>query len=759
MNSILIVDDDSSNLLELNSILMTDYIVYAVSDGTSALEKANESQIDLILLDVIMPDMSGFEVLAELKKSDNTKHIPVIFITSLSEERNESEGLALGAVDYIRKPFTPEVVKLRVSQQIKIINLQRDLEHAAAAADAAAKTAEAANKSKSSFLANMSHEIRTPMNAIMGVTDILMQNETLADDVTDGLEKIYASSEMLLGIINDILDFSKIEAGKLDIILAPYKVASMINDAVHLNMMRIGNRPIKFELKIDENIPANLIGDELRIKQILNNILSNAFKYTDAGKVTMTVKYESDSKNRLVLTVKDTGHGMTQDQLKRLFDEYSRFSENSKRSIEGTGLGLSILHRLVNLMDGEVRVESELNKGTTVTIWLPQASEGSEILGIETAVNLQSFRTNYIGHRERARIKREPMPYGSVLIVDDTETNLFVAVKLMNFYKLQIETAINGQEAVKKVKVGKEYDIIFMDHMMPEMDGIEATKQIREWEAKQIHSMSFAEPPSEASRAGETRSDMRKHITIIALTANAVAGQADIFLENGFDDFISKPLDVHHLDSILIKHIRDKQSPEVIEAARKQYFNADTDVNNDMQTNMDSMLLESFVRDARKAVVLLEEFLLKSDFENEESLRKYTVCVHGMKSTLGVINDSRLSEFANKLEQAGRDRNISLIKEETSCFINDLRLLLKKTESKQTVNNANDTDDLLDKLLAIKEICSNYNRKGALDKIAEINSCSEKTRAVLNNIMENVLHSDFEKAENLATEYIAELRK
>ena len=734
MNSILIVDDDASNLLELNSILTSDYIVYAVSDGTSALEKANESLIDLILLDVIMPDMSGFEVLAELKKTDNTKHIPVIFITSLSEEGNESEGLTLGAVDYIRKPFSPEVVKLRVGQQIKIINLQRDLEYAAAAAEAAAKTAEAANKSKSSFLANMSHEIRTPMNAIMGVTDILMQNETLSDDVTDGLEKIYASSEMLLGIINDILDFSKIEAGKLDIIIAPYKVASMINDAVHLNMMRIGNRPIKFELIIDETIPATLKGDELRIKQILNNLLSNAFKYTDTGKVTLSVMYESDSdsKKRLVLSVKDTGHGMTQEQLDRLFDEYSRFNQNSKRSIEGTGLGLSILQRLVNLMNGEVHVESEVNKGTTVTIWLPQASDGSEIIGMETAINLQSFRTNYIGHRERARIKREPMPYGRVLIVDDTETNLFVAVKLMNFYKLQIETAVNGQEAVEKIKSGKDYDIIFMDHMMPEMDGIEATQILR--------GFGYTKP-------------------IIALTANAVAGQADIFLENGFDDFISKPLDVYHLDSILIKHIRDKQPLEVIEAARKQYFNADININNDMQANMDSMLLESFVRDARKAVALLDEFLLKSDFENEESLHKYTICVHGMKSTLGAINDLQLSEIAHKLEKAGRDRDIKYIKEATSGFINDLRLLLKKTESKQTVNNANDTEDLLDRLSVIKNICADYNRKGALDKIAEINICSEKTRAVLNDIKEYVLHSDFEKAESLVTDYIAELGK
>jgi len=724
-NSILLVDDNSSNLAVLFHILRDDYNILTVLNGTSALEKANSYMPDLILLDIIMPDMSGFEVLTELKKSDNTKQIPVIFITGLSDEEDERKGLAIGAVDYIRKPFNEIIVKLRVQQQIEIINLRRDLENAVEAAENAAKTAEAASKSKSSFLANMSHEIRTPMNAIMGITDILMQNETLSDEVSDGLEKIYASSEMLLGIINDILDFSKIEAGKLDIIKAPYKIASMINDAVHLNMMRIGNRPIKFELKIDENIPATLIGDELRIKQILNNILSNAFKYTDAGKVTMSVKYESQ--NRLVLIVQDTGHGMSQKQLDRLFDEYSRFSDNTKRIIEGTGLGLSILRRLVNLMNGEVHVDSEVNKGTTVTIWLPQASEGSDLLGEETAENLQHFRKSYIGHRERARIKREPMPYGSVLVVDDTETNLFVAVRLMKFYKLQIETAINGREAVNKVKDRKEYDIIFMDHMMPEMDGIEATQMLR--------GMGYKKP-------------------IVALTANAVAGQADVFLQNGFDAFISKPLDVHQLDVILNNLIRDKQPFEVIEAARKQ----DTNTNNDIQPHADTMLLESFVRDARKAVVLLEELHQKSDYENEENMRLYTICVHGMKSSLGAINDSRLSEAAHKLEQAGRDRDIGFIKEATPGFLNDLRMLLKKSEPKQAVNGKDDDiEGLLKKLLVIKDICSEYNRKGALDNIAEISICSERTRAVLNNVKECVLHSDFDEAENLVTDYINEL--
>jgi len=728
-NSILIVDDDAANLMELNSILQFDYKLYAVSDGSSALEKAKESLPDLILLDVIMPDMNGFEVISKLKKTDSTKSIPVIFITGLSEEGNESEGLTMGAVDYIRKPFNYDVVKLRVSQQIKIVNLQRELVNSANAA-------EAANKSKSKFLANMSHEIRTPMNAIMGITNILMQNDSLSDEIENSLEMIYASSEMLLGIINDILDFSKIEAGKLSIIPAPYKVASMINDAVHLNMMRIGNRPITFELQIEETIPADLIGDELRIKQILNNLLSNAFKYTDAGKVTMSVAAESkpDSKDiTLKFCIQDTGHGMTNEQLKSLFEEYSRFNENAKRNIEGTGLGLSIMQRLVKLMNGDIEIESEPGKGTTVIVRLPQGTANSCVLGPDIVDSLRRFHKNNIAQRKKNTLKREPMPYGKILIVDDTETNLYVAARLMNFYKLQIETATNGREAVEKIKKGNTYDIVFMDHMMPEMDGMEATRLMR---------------------------DMGYTNSIVALTANAVTGQADIFLENGFDAFISKPLDIHHLDTILNNLIRDKHPQEVIEAARRQ--NAEALPQRSFQ-QIDSLLLESFTRDAKKAVILLEELFSKSDYKSKEGLQKYITCVHGMRSSLAAINESELSKTAQNLEQAGREQNIELITQVSPGFINDLSRLLEKFETKQdgNITNANPLPDnagsLHDKLLALKERAAEYDRKGALDILAGINNCSAETTTLLETVKEHIIHSEFEEAEKALKVYLKNL--
>ncbi|MCL2634205.1 MAG: response regulator [Oscillospiraceae bacterium] len=719
-NSILIVDDDSSNLMELYHILGSEYSILTAMDGISALEKAEQYFPDLILLDVIMPDMDGFRVLGELKSSEKTDSIPVIFITGLSAECDESEGLAAGAVDYIRKPFSAAVVKLRVGQQLQVINLQRELQSATATAETAAETAKAASKSKSTFLANMSHEIRTPMNAIMGITDILLQLEQLPTEIEDGLEKIYASSEMLLGIINDILDFSKIEAGKLDIITTPYKVASMINDAVHLNMMRIGNRPIKFELHVDENIPVTLMGDELRIKQILNNLLSNAFKYTDSGKVTLSFNYEP-APQIFIMCIQDTGHGMTKEQLNKLFDEYSRFNEGAARNIEGTGLGLSILQRLVNLMNGEIDVESEPGVGTTVTVRLPQAQVQGDMLGKEIADNLQNFRKSNITHRKKIETIREPMPYGKVLIVDDTETNLFVAERLMRPYRLQIETAINGQEAIDKIHEGKVYDVIFMDHMMPVMDGMEATKILRESGYKKA---------------------------IVALTANAVSGQADIFLKSGFDDFISKPIDVQRLNSILNMFVRDSNhSPP-------------TDNNEPLpeiteNEPIDSMLLESFIRDAKKAVITINRF------DTAEDLQEFTVAVHGMKSSLLIIGEASLSAEAGVLEKAGRDNNTDLIKASVPGFLASLCTLLEKYNSGYGTDIeiicADNVESMRNELTAIREKCVDYNRKDALEIIADIKKCTPQTKELLDSVKEHILHSDFEEAENAITAYLNKL--
>ena len=627
----------------------------------------------------------------------------------------------------------------------------------------AREAAETANQTKSSFLANMSHEIRTPMNAILGVTEILIQNETLSNEVEEGLGRIYSSCDLLLGIINDILDFSKIEAGKMDIMPAQYKVASMINDSVQLNMMRIESKPIAFELKVDENVPAKLIGDELRIKQILNNLLSNAFKYTDAGKVTMSVGYEVISLINylpdhsingqvrwlfpdkegvtLVLKVQDTGHGMSKDELDKIFDDYSRFNREKNATVEGTGLGLAITQRLVNLMGGVMHVDSEEGSGSCFIVRLPQETVDIDVLGKEVTANLKKFRMIYLEQKKRSQLVREMMPYGKILIVDDVETNLYVAVGLMKLYKLQIDTAMSGQEAIDKVKSGKEYDIIFMDHMMPEMDGIEALNHLR---------------------------DLGYKAPIVALTANAVAGQSDVFIEKGFDDFISKPIDIRQLDSILNKRIRDKQPPDVIEAVRKK--NEEMKAAGTEASQVDSLLLESFIRDVRKTLLLLEEMCINNEYdtpetkwyEQDDTLRKFTIIVHGIKSSLWNIGEIELSELAYKLEIGGREHNAHLVQSSAPGFINQLRGLLEKTEAehneqRNSGGEEEDEESLRNKFSEICDRAVDYDRKGALEIISGIKKCDNETQDIIEKVKSFVIHSDFEEAIKLASAHLRAL--
>ena len=406
--------------------------------------------------------------------------------------------------------------------------------------------AEENSLAKSQFLASMSHEIRTPMNAILGITEIQLQKKTMSDEMKEAFEKIYVSGDMLMGIINDLLDLSKIEAGKMELVIERYETVSMIHDTVVLNLMRLDTKDVKFELSVDEDLPAYMLGDELRIKQILNNILSNAFKYTEKGVVKMIVGHEpsdDDTKANLIFTISDTGLGMSKEDVAKLFDAYARFNPTANRAIVGTGLGMSITRNLLELMDGSINVDSELGKGSTFYIRLPQTIVGDDVVGSVAAKNLGKFQLDTRAAMKRAQINYEPMPYGKILIVDDVEMNIYVAKGLLSPYMLEIDSADSGFKAISKVKEGNEYDIVFMDHMMPQMDGIETTKRIRE--------LGYKRP-------------------IVALTANAIAGQADIFMQSGFDDFISKPIDIRQLNLVLNRQIRDMQPPEVLEAARRQ---------------------------------------------------------------------------------------------------------------------------------------------------------------------------------------------
>ena len=395
--------------------------------------------------------------------------------------------------------------------------------------------AENANKSKSNFLATMSHEIRTPLNAIIGIAQVQLQKEDLPQDYGEVMDKIYTSGSNLLMIINDILDLSKLETGKLELLPDNYDTPSLINDTVLLNIVRIGSKKIKFLLEVDETLPGVLYGDELRVKQILNNLISNAIKYTKEGHVKLIADHTmADGDVELRFRVEDTGQGITPDDQKWLFDEYARFNTRSNISVEGSGLGLNITQKLVEMMDGTISVESEYGRGSIFTVTIRQKAVECDAIGAQTVEKLKQFTFTDESH-SFSHVTYEPMPYGRVLIVDDIDVNLYVAEAVLKPYQLNIELAESGYAAIEKVRDGGVYDIIFMDHMMPGMDGIAATENLR---------------------------GMGYTGTIIALTANALVGNDTMFIEHGFDGFIAKPIDIHNIDDVLNTYIRDKRKQD-----------------------------------------------------------------------------------------------------------------------------------------------------------------------------------------------------
>jgi len=586
--------------------------------------------------------------------------------------------------------------------------------------------AEEESRAKTQFLARMSHEIRTPLNAIMGLASIQLTKDNHSLEVEDAFASIFASSQTLLGIINDILDLSRIGSGKMKIIPDLYDTTELIAESARTNLMYLGSKSLDFVLEVNEKIPTKLVGDEVRIKQILNNLLSNAFKYTKEGCVILSFWVDppdselialSEDEVSLAFSITDTGTGMTESQKNSLFSgEYIRYNENVNRYIEGTGLGMSIAHQLVLLMGGSITVESEEGEGSSFTVRIPQKQHGDTLLGAVRAEKLRKLDFETRGADEHNKIIYEPMPYGRVLVVDDTESNRYVAKEFLAPYEIAVETVESGYAAVEKVQNGERYDIIFMDHMMPGMDGIEATKIIRK---------------------------LGYNDSIVALTANAVYGQAELFINSGFDGFISKPIDRHRFNAFLIRLIRDKHPAEVVEAAKRN-------VDYVAQEGFSPGLVEAFSRDAKNTIVSLTTLL--DNPMGKESLRSYTIITHSIKSALANIGANKLSDIAKALEYAGRSADLNMIMNETKPFLKRLEELALSFASDRILEGVEDTAFFVKKLREFQIFCRKYETRGAkriLDELRRKPS-SQQTRAIIEDLSAYILHSDFDLAAELA---------
>jgi len=505
VSKILIVDDVQLNLDLMKEILSDKgYMIATAINGKSAIAKAKAHKFDLILLDIILPDIDGFEVCSHLKANPQTQDIPIIFLTAKKEKDSIIQGFNLGAVDYIPKPFSKEELLARVNLHLTLRKFQDDLVHSK-------EMAEASAQAKAIFLANISHEIRTPMNGIIGMVDIIKRTP-LTTEQLEYIDIIGISGENLLMIINDVLDFSKIEAGQITFEHIRFNLWDEINEVIKILRYKAIQKNLELTFEIAPDVPQLLIGDPLRLKQVLINLCNNSIKFTTEGFVRVFVKLANinECAVRLHFEVQDTGIGISPENQLKLFKSFSQADVSTTRKYGGTGLGLAISKNLVHLMGGEIGIISEEGKGA---IFHFEGEFGIAGHDLSEAENLKLEDS----------IKQDQNL--KILLAEDNVINQKVAI--LNLQKLG-HSVIVVSDGIQAVEVFKKEspDVIFMDIQMPEMDGVEATGIIRQWERD---------------------NNIANRVPIVAMTANTLKSDRDLFVAGGMDDYLSKPFNVSEL--------------------------------------------------------------------------------------------------------------------------------------------------------------------------------------------------------------------
>lgn len=601
------------------------------------------------------------------------------------------------------------------------------------------RRADSANEAKTNFLANMSHEIRTPITAVLGMNELILR-ESKESNVRQYARDIEGSARSLLSIINDILDITKIEAGKLTVISAEYEVATLLHDVNNMISFKARMKELEYITNIDENIPQRLMGDDIRLRQILVNILNNAVKYTQKGSVTLDIKMlpsEKEHVARIRFSVKDTGIGIKKEDLQKLCQPFERIEEKRNRNIEGTGLGMSITKQLLGLQQSELEVSSVYGEGSEFSFELYQEIVDKTPIGkLDEGTGIQH---NEFQHAFEA-------PDAKILLVDDNELNRRVFVGLLKETKIQIDQAENGNECLKKI-AEEAYDIIFLDHMMPEMDGVETLRIMKQME----------DFPS-------------KGAPVIVLTANAIVGAKENYLAEGFDDFLEKPIDYHKLES-MIKELLD--ATLVQEATMVSQSSEDDLSELPMIEGLDwkyarthfpneKMLLETIEFFAKTIIIDAEELeCLFGDIVSEEGRAAYRTKVHSMKNSAATVGIVPLAGMAKVLEDAARNGEISVLESMTPIFLNCWRLYSEKLKALVRVTEAADKKPVdafrseLNELFAQLREAAEEMDIDALDRISGQLETYEYTQAqqeIIQKIQAAIVNFDIDylqKVENL----------